>query len=492
MPATERRGRMLDRAGRGDFDNLVKLLVNVMDAFTVAFFLNDGEKGFRIFSWFSLGDTVNPEASFQPGQGIIGWVAKELKPITVKEFSHDTATLKMYSAQENLKSFMAAPVMHGERLVGVLTVDSKRQYVFTEKHQKILQDFAAVFAQETVRHEERWALWHEAGSLEAIQEVVHEMASAERMVHIVSALYNNIGRLVPNEKFIFALKASEEGVFHILARQEGMGDDLRKIPLNMERSLMGWVIRNDQPLNHYITNESRQEFELDGGALREYRSFLGVPMVVRKHVIGALGVLSTGEKAFSAADLRILEILASVAASYVAGAYAYGISLISRKVDSLTGLGNYLYLNEKVEKLAGQAGALLALDIRNFSRITNDFSVSAADNALVEMAHFFKRVVGKGGYVTRYYGDVFLIFLKDHSRDEAQVAAGKLLELLQAKNFFIDEKKVVFEGNIGIACYPDDGKSGNELIKHSFGALKNARKNAQTVAAWSGNMKGNA
>ena len=483
---------MLDRADKDDFDNLVKLVVNVLDAFTVAFFLKADNDEYRLFTWFSLGDTVNPAASFLPGQGIIGWVAKERKPITVKEFSHDTATLKLYNTQENLKSFMAVPVMRGERMIGVLTVDSKRQYVFTEKHQKILQDFAGIFAQETVRHEERWNLWQEAGNLESIQQVVCEMADAEKMTHIVAALYHNINKLVPSEKFIFALKASEEGKFHIFARQEGSGDEMRKIPLEMDRSLMGWVVKKNQPLNHHILGESRQEFELDGGERREYRSFLGVPMVVRKHVIGALGVLSVRPNGFTAADERILAILGSVAASYVAGSYAYGISLISRKVDSLTGLGNYLYLNEKIEQVGEARGALLALDIRDFSRVTREFSVSAADNALVEIAAFFKRVVDKSGYVTRYYGDVFLIFLKDHSHDDALTAAAKLLELLRAKNFFIDDRKTVFEGNIGVAFYPDDGKNGNELIKHSFGALKKARQTAQPVAPWNGSMKGDA
>ncbi len=483
---------MLDLSDKGDFDNLVKLVVNVLDAFTVAFFLKTDDDEYRLFTWFSLGDTVNPAASFFPGQGIIGWVAKERKPITVKEFSHDTATLQLYSTQENLKSFMAAPVLRGERMIGVLTVDSKRQYVFTDKHQKLLQDFAVIFAQETVRHEERWNLWQEAGNLEAIQEVVREMAASEKMTHIVAALYQNINKLVPNEKFIFALKASEEGKFHILARQEAGGDELRKIPLEMDRSLMGWVVRKNQPLNHHVLGESRQEFELDGGERREYRSFLGVPMVVRKHVIGALGVLSVRPNCFTAADERILAILGSVAASYVAGSYAYGISLISRKVDSLTGLGNYLYLNEKIDGVGDGHGALLALDIRDFSRVTREFSVSAADNALVEIASFFKRVVDKSGYVARYYGDVFLIFLKDHSRDDARSAAANLLDLLRAKNFFIDDTKTVFEGNIGIAFYPDDGKNGNELIKHSFGALKIARQTAQAVAHWNGSMKGDA
>jgi diguanylate cyclase (GGDEF)-like protein len=124
----------------------------------------------------------------------------------------------------------------------------------------------------------------------------------------------------------------------------------------------------------------------------------------------------------------------------------------------------------------------LALDIDNFSKVTRDFSVETADSALIEIARFFKRVIAQQGYVTRYYGDVFLIYLRDHARDEAAMAARKLLELLKAKNFFIDDKHVLFAGKIGIALYPENGISGNELIKRSFGALKEARGGGVAVA----------
>ena len=56
------------------------------------------------------------------------------------QFDRDTRNLKLYLRDEGIKSFMAVPV--GD--AGVLCVDSKRNYVFTEKNQKILQDFARV------------------------------------------------------------------------------------------------------------------------------------------------------------------------------------------------------------------------------------------------------------------------------------------------------------------------------------------------------------
>ncbi|MBI5179034.1 MAG: GGDEF domain-containing protein [Nitrospinae bacterium] len=471
-----------------DFDEFIQLVCNVMEAYTVAFLSYDpAADELTLRSHFSLGNTINPRVTIRSGQGMIGWVAKERKPLAAKEFSHDATTLKLYTTQEDIKSFLAVPVMDRERLMGVLTVDSKRQYVFTPKHQKVMADFASALARLAVRHERVRELTHEAACIDAVADVVKEMAASERLSHIVRILHANVGKLVEHSGFIFALKSPEEGVFNIIPAPAETDDDIKKIPLHLDQSLMGWVIRKNQPLNHHDVSQSQHGLNV-GIAVEGIRSFLGVPMVVRREVIGALGVVGSKVRAFTTADMKILSILGSIAASYVAGAYAYGQSLISRKVDTLTGLGNYLYLEEKIAELDGTHGALLALDIDNFRKVTDEFSVAAADAALVEIARFFHRVVAQEGYVTRYYGDVFLIYLRGHNREEAGIAAQKLLDLLKAKHFFIDDKHVIFEGKIGVAFYPRDGKSGGELIKRAFNALKSG-KGAGTVAVIDEAMK---
>jgi signal transduction protein with GAF and PtsI domain len=76
----------------------------------------------------------------QVGDSLIGWVAKNRQPVNIAQFDRDTRHLKLYRRDEGIKAFLAVPV--GED--GVLCIDSKRNYVFTEKHQKILQDFSLI------------------------------------------------------------------------------------------------------------------------------------------------------------------------------------------------------------------------------------------------------------------------------------------------------------------------------------------------------------
>ncbi|MEE8484535.1 MAG: sensor domain-containing diguanylate cyclase [Nitrospinota bacterium] len=473
-----------------DFENLVKALGNVMDAFSAAFFLYDGgTNSLNLLASFSLSGHLNLDANVKVGEGMIGWVAKEQKRLSVKEFKHDTTTLKLYTEEEDIKSFMAAPVTEGDNLIGVLTVDSKRKYVFTPKDIKILDDFAIVFSDTAVRHERKRKFKKDAANIQALDEIVSGLSSCKRMADIVEKLYENIGRLVEHSRFLFALKSSEEGTFNLISEPSRKESEIKRVPLKLDESLMGWVIKNNRALNHPDLSGRADKHGLGDAArsrIREgFRSFVGVPMVVRKHVIGALGILGREKNAFAQRDVRLLSILGAIAASHVAGSYAYGVSMAAKKTDTLTGLGNYIYMQEKISKLDGSLpGALLTIDVCNFSSITSEFSVKTADLVLVELARFFKRILKNEGFVARYYGDVFLIYLNDYDRDEVQIASKKLLDIIRAKTFFINDKPITFECRGGLAFYPDDSRSGDELIKRSFEALKEAqsRQGGKTIS----------
>lgn len=470
-------------SGKEDFESLVRLVGNVMDAFTAAFFLSDGTSGdLKLFTYFSLGNNINSNASFKPGEGMLGWVAKEQKPLTVKEFSHDTTTLKLYKQREDIKSLVAMPVLDDDRLIGVLTVDSKRQYLFTPKDQKILKEFANAIAQAVIRFEQKHKLQNDATCIETMETLVKELSCSTSMAEVVKTLYGGLHSVINHSHLLFALKSADEGFFHLVPKPSLEQDRIEKISHKMDHSLMGWVMKNNQPLNHHDLSEHPNKKELGAEAqLRQgYRSFLGVPMVVGRQVIGALGLFSRFKNDFNQRDVKLLSILGSIAASHVAGAHIYGMNLASQKIDSLTGLGNYLYMIEKMEELGPEPGALLTIDICNFSRITNEFSIEVADMALVEIAKFLKRIVGEEGIVCRYYGDVFLTFLYDHDREKAFLAARKLADVLRAKSFYVENQQVVFESRIGIAVYPDDGRNGNDLIKNSFAALKRSQSGGVT------------
>lgn len=85
--------------------------------------------------------------------GLIGWVAKHSRSIHVSPFEHDSRTLGVYSADQQLKSFIGIPVALGEPdytgrapHTGVIACDSKKSFAFSKLQGKLLENLAAEVA----------------------------------------------------------------------------------------------------------------------------------------------------------------------------------------------------------------------------------------------------------------------------------------------------------------------------------------------------------
>ena len=123
-----------------EIQGLIDIISNTLEAFTTALFIAPKQDGkLELVSYQSLSRNIDLEVVIGPGEGLIGWVHKNGKPINVDQFETDTRRLLFYKTDESIKSFMAVPL--GD-INGVLAVDSKQKYIFTEKSQKILYQFS--------------------------------------------------------------------------------------------------------------------------------------------------------------------------------------------------------------------------------------------------------------------------------------------------------------------------------------------------------------
>jgi len=121
-------------------DSLIKFLNvvgSVYDAYSAVLFLPavTGE-GFCIAGKFSLGDGIDDATCIMPGQGLVGWILRNKQPLLINNFDQKRSHLGYYSPKDEsqIKAFMGCPVQGG----GALCVDSRRQYSFSDKDQKIL------------------------------------------------------------------------------------------------------------------------------------------------------------------------------------------------------------------------------------------------------------------------------------------------------------------------------------------------------------------
>ena len=127
-------------------NQLVELTGNISNAFTIALYKIDLDGKILVLRHhISLSSDFDPEVKIKLGKGPIGTVAQLKQPYLDEYIRQNQAKLCFYKKKEDLKSFLATPVIY-KKLEGVLAIDSKQSYCFPAKQQKIITGLASQMA----------------------------------------------------------------------------------------------------------------------------------------------------------------------------------------------------------------------------------------------------------------------------------------------------------------------------------------------------------
>lgn len=154
--------------------------------------------------------------------------------------------------------------------------------------------------------------------------------------------------------------------------------------------------------------------------------------------------------------------------------------------DTLTALPNRILFYDRLNQSITRARrdkelfAVLFLDLDGFKLINDTFGHDVGDMLLREAAKRIVACVRDSDTVARMGGDEFTVILSNvrtpNSKDRV---AKKIVEAL-ARPFALNGKNCSVSVSIGIALYPDNGKTAEQLVKLADAAMylaKNSGKN---------------
>ena len=139
--------------------------------------------------------------------------------------------------------------------------------------------------------------------------------------------------------------------------------------------------------------------------------------------------------------------------------------------DELTGLGNRALLKDRLTNLIGLHQrqhiemAVLFIDLDGFKNINDSYGHDVGDELLMQLTQRFKSCVRTSDTLVRFGGDEFVLLLTGLNQgQEAAFIAEKFLHLLKTP-FKLSAITTCISCSIGIALYPEDGKTELELLK---------------------------
>ena len=149
--------------------------------------------------------------------------------------------------------------------------------------------------------------------------------------------------------------------------------------------------------------------------------------------------------------------------------------------DALTGLPNRVSFMEHLAhsmRAADETGsklALLFIDLDHFKRVNDSLGHLVGDALLRTVAERFTASLRATDLVSRFGGDEFMVLLpalpdsEPHARDAEQVAQ-KLLVAISAP-VDAEGRPLSVTPSIGIALYPGDARTPEELVRHADAAM---------------------
>jgi diguanylate cyclase (GGDEF)-like protein/PAS domain S-box-containing protein len=150
--------------------------------------------------------------------------------------------------------------------------------------------------------------------------------------------------------------------------------------------------------------------------------------------------------------------------------------------DILTQLPNRQLFNDRLDQALKYAGrnnrllGLLFIDLDRFKNINDTLGHSSGDKALALAAQRMQECVRQTDTLARLGGDEFTIILQDINEEfDAVLVAEKLLHVFKAP-IRLDQHELYLTPSIGIALFPDNGSSVDELIKFADTAMYRAKE----------------
>jgi diguanylate cyclase (GGDEF)-like protein len=158
--------------------------------------------------------------------------------------------------------------------------------------------------------------------------------------------------------------------------------------------------------------------------------------------------------------------------------------------DPLTSLPTEPLFDDRLEQAVTTARrthrglAVAFIDLDGFKQVNDRDGHDAGDAVLKIVAGRLRDALREQDTVARKSGDEFLVLLPDVPDEySAQIVAEKLLGVVQDP-IVVDEQRYRVGASIGLALWPRDGTSAEELVRHADAAMYDSKEAGRGRVRW--------
>lgn len=308
----------------------------------------------------------------------------------------------------------------------------------------------------------------------------------EKTLKVILAETKN---MVSYHSAIIFLWREEEQLLLPAAVESPFEAEFNKLTVRMGEGVIGVAAKTREAA---IVYDSRKDPVLKKapGIGQLFRSLVVIPMIADDTIVG---VAVFGQKipdGFKPQQLQALTIVVSQ------GSVATAKALLYRKIESLaitdglTKLHNRRYFQERINEEWARASrykqvfTVIIMDIDHFKKFNDTYGHAAGDKVLKRVAKVLRGALRNVDVLARYGGEEFIVLLPQTPTDKGFEVAERICRAIRGTPVELGHNLPIVNVtlSLGVASYPKDAETPEELIELADKALYKAKESGRNRA----------
>lgn len=440
------------------------------------------------------------------GKGLTSVIIHTRRPLLINQnYERQSADLGVVwidaPGRGRPRSWLGVPMIVGDQVIGVIAAQNyKAENAFTDSDVRLWTTIAANVGI-AIRNAQLFDEMRQyTEQLTVINRINVAITEGLAMEQLLPTLHEQCRQIAPIDVFYVA---PYDEATHLLTVayffEHGVAQTIPPRDIRENPGLTGHIINTRQTL--YLPDTLDPTLVLPVTLIRTggmpARSFLGVPLIVRNHVVGVISMQSYQPCAYSPQQIEMLEHVAVQAAIALQNSQLYAEVQRLAATDELTGLPNRRVLFERGRDEVNRAQrfnhplAVAMLDIDHFKLVNDTYTHAAGDHVLQTIAQICQAQLRNTDLAARYGGEEFALLLPETDAGAAIQVVERLCQVLAATDVALGQGITTrVTVSAGIAMLDATTNAFDTLIQRADQALYRAKQSGRNrVILWTGDSQ---
>lgn len=420
----------------------------------------------------------------KPGEGLsaLAWQTRSMQ-FTEDYCNHSACILDL----EDSFQMCAIPLVNSGRVDGVVCVTAESDSTVLVRQLDMLQDIARIASAAIRRTRQNEAVVLELKRTNALSKLSQLFGHASDLDQVMGEMASTLIHVFDLAR-VDTILIGQDGSMQLRDEWSLSQSSSEPEPIMskacIEQSICRWTVDNNRrSLVERCVEDPRETAEV-----RRFRKqaqlgcALCIPVVIGSDVRGVLHLARFEDKRnFDRNDINAFTAIASQISTSIERMQLLETIRQQALHDSMTGLPNRRYFEQKLDALIGSANtdsdqaAVLYVDLDGFKSINDTHGHSVGDEVLRCVSSRLTYALGEDAFLARMGGDEFAVINTVSDVEEAEAAADCLIRSL---GDFIDAcgLRLKIGASIGVCSFPQDGLTTSELLGKADEAMYQAKR----------------